>query len=69
MGPGLLIGNFVFVQIPDGPAATLHERLAQRNIYVRYFNLPGLEDKLRITVGTKQQNQTLVAAMRELLSK
>jgi histidinol-phosphate aminotransferase len=61
--------NFVFVQAPGGSAAALHEQLAQRNIYVRYFKLPGLEDKLRISVGTPQQNETLVAAMRELLSK
>jgi histidinol-phosphate aminotransferase len=61
--------NFAFAQVPNGSAKTLHEQLAERNIYVRYFNLPGLEDKLRITVGTKQQNETLLTVLRELLSK
>ncbi len=61
--------NFVFAQMPNGSAAALHEQLAKRDIYVRYFKLPGLEDKLRISVGTKQQNEKLLAALRELLSK
>jgi histidinol-phosphate aminotransferase len=66
--------NFVFAEVRAKDvsplqAAEIHERLAQQNIYVRYFNVPGLEDKLRISVGTKQQNEKLLAAMRELLSK
>jgi histidinol-phosphate aminotransferase len=66
--------NFVLAQVRAKDvsplqAADVHEQLAQRNIYVRYFDVPGLEDKLRISVGTKQQNEKLLAAMRELLSK
>ena len=38
------------------PAARIHEQLAQRNIFVRYWNAPGIQDKLRISVGTKEQN-------------
>lgn len=70
---GLTVGeshtNFVLAQTPNDSAADLHEQLAKKNIYVRYFNVTGLEDKLRITVGTKQQNDALLAALRELLSK
>ncbi len=59
--------NFVLAQTKNGSAAGLHRQLAEQNIYVRYFNVPGLEDKLRITVGTPQQNEKLLAAMRELM--
>lgn len=59
--------NFVLARCPNGDAADLHDALAERGIYVRYFRLPHLEDKLRITVGTEAQNDALVGALKELL--
>jgi histidinol-phosphate aminotransferase len=50
------------------PASEIYDKLIQRNIYVRYFDLPGLGDKLRITVGTAKQNDRLIAALKEILS-
>jgi histidinol-phosphate aminotransferase len=41
----------------------------QRNIYVRYFDLPGLRDKLRITAGTEEQTDKLILALKEILSE
>jgi len=35
---------------------------------VRYFATPRLKDSLRITVGTKEQNQRLVSQLAELLA-
>jgi histidinol-phosphate aminotransferase len=59
--------NFVLAESKDGPASEIYDQLVQRNIYVRYFNLPGLENKLRITVGTGEQNERLIAALEEIL--
>lgn len=62
--------NFVLATIGDrypGGAAALYQALADRHIYVRYFNQPRLDDKLRITVGTPDQNDQLLNALRELL--
>lgn len=59
--------NFVLARSTTADAATLHETLSERNIYVRYFALPGLEDKLRITVGTAEQNDKLLSALKEIL--
>ncbi len=61
--------NFVLAESKDCPANVIYEKLVQRNIYIRYFNLPGLEDKLRITVGTSEQNEKLISALREILSE
>jgi histidinol-phosphate aminotransferase len=58
--------NFVFAQVKTGSAAPIHEKLAKRNIFVRYWNQPGIADKLRISVGTKEQNERLIAALREI---
>jgi histidinol-phosphate aminotransferase len=59
--------NFVLAESNSHPAATIYEKLVQRSIYVRYFDLPGLSDKLRITVGTKEQNHKLLSALKEIL--
>ena len=60
--------NFVFAQVTNGLAARIHELLTQRNIFVRYWNAPGIQDKLRISVGTKEQNEKLISALKEILS-
>jgi histidinol-phosphate aminotransferase len=61
-------GNFLLTTVPAGTdAATLYMSLKQRGILVRYFAQPGLADKLRITVGTPEQNQSLLEALVSLL--
>jgi histidinol-phosphate aminotransferase len=59
--------NFVLAKYVAGDAADIQRQLADRNIYVRYFNLPGLADKLRITVGTGEQNDKLIDALKQIL--
>jgi len=54
--------NFLLVQ-PPGNAEYLYQRLKEQGILVRYFQQPRLDDKLRITVGTDEQNQALVNAL------
>jgi histidinol-phosphate aminotransferase len=59
--------NFLLVRPPDGKARDIYECLKERGILIRYFNRPALEDKLRITVGTDEQNAALVRAIGEVL--
>ncbi|MHC4457038.1 MAG: histidinol-phosphate transaminase [Planctomycetota bacterium] len=61
--------NFVLAGSANFQANALYDKLVQRNIYVRFFDLPGLSDKLRITVGTKEQNDKLIAALKEIISQ
>jgi histidinol-phosphate aminotransferase len=61
--------NFVLAQSGNYKAGEIYDKLVQRNIYVRYFNLPGLSDMLRITVGTAEQNEKLISALKEILSE
>lgn len=56
-------GNFVLATPPEGNAESLYLKLKEQGILVRYFKQPGLENKLRITVGTDDQNQTLMEAL------
>jgi histidinol-phosphate aminotransferase len=59
--------NFLFVKPVGIEAGVLYEKLVERNIYVRYFNYAGVNDRLRITVGTADQNAKLVEAICELV--
>ncbi|MGC8712902.1 MAG: aminotransferase class I/II-fold pyridoxal phosphate-dependent enzyme, partial [Leptodesmis sp.] len=59
--------NFLLAQPPQGNAEELYLALKERGILVRYFKQPGLQDKLRITVGTEEQNQSLIEALIHLL--
>ena len=61
--------NFVFARVKDGSAGSIHEALARQNIFVRYWDAPGLSNRLRISVGTREQNERLLAALKGILSK
>ena len=59
--------NFVLATPPDKhKAADLYADLKARNLLVRYFDAPRLDDKLRITVGTPEQVDKLLTAIDEL---
>ena len=60
--------NFLLAQSPLGNAQPLYQMLKQQGILVRYFNQPRLDDKLRITVGTPEQNETLLKVLGELMT-
>lgn len=60
--------NFVFAEHKTRKAKYIFDKLVERNIYVRYWDLPGIENKLRISVGTKEQNDTLLSALKEIVS-
>ena len=51
---------------PD--ASALHRALKSRDIHVRWFGETRLADRLRITVGTPQENDRLLAVLADLLS-
>ncbi|MDX2215624.1 MAG: histidinol-phosphate transaminase [Oculatellaceae cyanobacterium bins.114] len=59
--------NFFLVRPPQGNAESIYLALKERGILVRYFKQPGLDDKLRITVGTDEQNRTLIEALVSLV--
>jgi len=59
--------NFVLAQCKNCKASEVYDKLIEQNIYVRYFDTHGLDDKLRITVGTSEQNDKLIDALKEIL--
>lgn len=59
--------NFLLVRSTSGNGEYLYEMLKQRGILVRYFKQPRLDDKLRITVGTPEQNAALIKVLSEVI--
>jgi histidinol-phosphate aminotransferase len=55
--------NFVLATCPGGDGAAIYRALKGKGILVRYFDKPGLTDKLRITIGTAEENDQLLAAL------
>ena len=59
--------NFIFATHPKYPAKELFEALRKENIYVRYFNLPRIDNYLRITVGTDAEMETLIHFLKDYM--
>ena len=55
--------NFVFARPPAGNAPEIFAALKEKRIFVRHFNLPGISEWLRITVGTPAENDAFLAAL------
>lgn len=51
--------NFLFVTHEYIPAKELYQALRDNKIYVRYFELPRINNYLRITMGTREQMEKL----------
>jgi histidinol-phosphate aminotransferase len=58
--------NFLFAAAPGGRAKQSYLGLKEQGILVRYFDKPGLNDKIRITIGTSQENNALLGGIKTL---
>jgi len=73
--PGLTVypsvANFFLARVrgPAGAGTRLFESLKAQGVLVRNFSggLPSLENCLRLTIGTPDENRILIAALREAL--
>ncbi|CAM5513223.1 Histidinol-phosphate aminotransferase OS=Stutzerimonas stutzeri OX=316 GN=hisC PE=3 SV=1 [Stutzerimonas stutzeri] len=55
--------NFIFARHPRHDAGGLAVGLREQGVIVRHFRQPRIEQFLRITIGTPEQNQALLAAL------
>jgi len=60
--------NFVFARHPAHDAATLAAHLKAQEIFVRHFKLPRIDQHLRITVGSDDECDAFIEALRDLLA-
>ncbi|MFV2090228.1 MAG: aminotransferase class I/II-fold pyridoxal phosphate-dependent enzyme [Pseudomonadales bacterium] len=69
---GISQTNFLLAEVPldfSVSAEEIYLALKAEDILVRFFATPLLEDKLRISVGTKAQNTRLCKALARIIGK
>jgi histidinol-phosphate aminotransferase len=59
-------GNYVFASPPDHDGKRVYDGLYARRILVRHFSDPLLAHGLRITIGTREEMQATLHAMKEI---
>ena len=59
--------NFLFVTHSKKEAPVIFEYLRQKNIFIRYFKLPRIDNYLRITIGTDAQMDRMIEELRAFL--
>jgi len=58
--------NFIFATPPLGDGKGVYRALKEKGILVRHFDLPDLSRSVRITIGTVEDNNALLAAVGRL---
>ena len=59
--------NFLFISHKEVPAKEIFEALRKENIFVRYFNKPRIDNYLRVTIGTEEEMEALIAFLKGFL--
>jgi histidinol-phosphate aminotransferase len=57
--------NFIYCPVVQGEARDVYAHLAQRGIFVRYYDRPFLRNALRISIGRPEENDTVLGALAE----
>lgn len=60
-------GNFIFVTHPKYDAKELFEALKANEIYVRYWGGGRIDQYLRVTIGTRQEMETLFECLEQFI--
>lgn len=60
--------NFIFTEPAGISAAELFKALREEGILVRYFAKPVLDRRLRITIGTDEEMEQMIAAVKKILA-
>lgn len=58
--------NFLFARKDGIKGDDLYKKIKEKGLLIRHFNTPGIEDFVRITIGTKEQMEELKKAFMSL---
>ena len=59
--------NFLFAKHPSISGDELYQKVKAQGLLIRHFNTPGIEDFVRITIGTPEQMSELRKVIEEIL--
>lgn len=63
------MANFVFATHRSIPAQQIFRALREADIYVRHWNKPRISNHLRITIGTDEEMDRLIAFLKDYLAE
>ena len=63
------VANFLFAAHPRLGGREYYEKLKARGVLVRHWDEPGLENHVRITIGTREQMHRLILETRAILAE
>ena len=61
--------NFIFAKHASVPAEDIFEALKKEDIYVRHFSKERISNYLRISIGTKEEMQTMIGFLQNFLAE
>ena len=61
--------NFLFVRHPDIGGEELYRKLKERGILIRHLSKPAISDYNRITIGKREDMETLLRTIKQLLEE
>lgn len=59
--------NFIFAEHERVPAWKIFNALKEKHIFVRHFNLPRIENYLRISIGTQKEMEIFIREIEEII--
>ena len=63
------MSNFIFATHESIPAVEIFEACKKENIFVRYFKKPRIDNYLRISIGTDEEMDTLLAFLKRYIAE
>ena len=63
------VANFIFAKHASVDGETIYRELKARGVLVRHFTKPAIKDYNRITIGTREQMQTLLDTLKTILEE
>lgn len=61
--------NFVFVTHEKAPAKEIFEAAKKKDIFVRYFDKPRINNYLRITIGTREEMESFLEFVKDFIEE
>lgn len=59
--------NFIFATHSKIKASDIYQYLRKKHIFVRYFNLPRIDNYLRISIGTEKEMELFIEALTDYI--
>lgn len=59
--------NFIFAKHTTIEAKYIFQELKSKNIYVRYFDKPRIDNYLRISIGTREEMEVFIEALKDII--